>query len=38
MVITRKSRVFILSHLSIVNLACLKEHFDDCLFQVSVNL
>ena len=35
MVITKKSALSILIHLSVVNLACLKQRFDDCLFQVS---
>ena len=35
MVITKKSSLSILIHLRVVNLACLKQRFDDCLFQVS---
>ena len=35
MVITKKSPLSILIHLRVVNLACLKQRFDDCLFQVS---
>ena len=35
MVITKKSPLSILIHLRVVNLACLKQRFGDCLFQVS---
>ena len=38
MVITKKSPLSILIHLRVVNLACLKQRFDDCLFQVSFYL
>ena len=30
MVITKKSPLSILNHLRVVNLACLKQRFDDC--------
>ena len=33
-----KSSLFILSHLRVINLACLKQRFDGCLFQVSFYL
>ena len=32
MVITKKSPLSILIHRRVVNLACLKQRFDDCLF------
>ena len=35
MVITKKSPLSILNHLRVINLTCLKQRFDDCLFQVS---
>ena len=38
MVITKKSSLSILNHLRVINLACLKQRFDDCLFQVSFYL
>ena len=38
MVITKKSPLSILIHVRVVNLACLKQRFDDCLFQVSFYL
>ena len=38
MVITKKSPLSILIHLRVVNLACLKQSFDDCLFQGSFYL
>ena len=38
MVITKKSPLSSLIHLRVVNLACLKQCFDDCLFQVSFYL
>ena len=38
MVITKKSPLSILNHLRIINLTCLKQRFDDCLFQVSFYL
>ena len=39
MVITKKSPLSaILIHLRVVNLACLKQHFGDCLFKVSFYL
>ena len=38
MVITKKSPLSILNHLRVINLACLKQPFDDCLFQVSFYL
>ena len=38
MVITKKSPLSILNHLRVINLACLKQRFDDCLFQVSFYL
>ena len=38
MVITKKSPLSILSHLRVVNSACLKQRFDGCLFQVSFYL
>ena len=38
MVITEKSPLSILSHLRVINLACLKQRFDGCLFQVSFYL
>ena len=31
----KKSPLSILIHLRVVNLACLKQRFDDCLFQIS---
>ena len=34
MVITKKSPLSILNHLRVINLTCLKQRFDDCLFQV----
>ena len=30
------SPLSILIHLRVINLPCLKQHFDDCLFQVSL--
>ena len=38
MVITKKSPLSILNHLRVINLTCLKQRFDDCLFQVSFYL
>ena len=38
MVVTKKSPLSILIHLRVVNLACLKPRFEDCLFQVSFHL
>ena len=38
MVITKKSPLTILNHLRVINLACLKQRFNDCLFQVSFYL
>ena len=38
MVITKKSPLSILIHLRVINLARLKQRFDDCLFQVSFYL
>ena len=38
MVITKKSPLSILIHLRVANLACLKQRFDDCLFQASFYL
>ena len=38
MVITKKSPLSILNHLRVINLTCLKERFDECLFQVSFYL
>ena len=38
MVITKKSPLSILIPLRVVDLACLKQRFDDCLFQVSLCL
>ena len=40
MVITKnlQSPVTILNHLRVINLTCLKQRFDDCLFQVSFYL
>ena len=35
MVITKKSPLSILHHLRVINITCLKQRFDDCLFQVS---
>ena len=38
MVATKKSPFSILIHLRVVNLACLKQRFDGCLFQVLFSL
>ena len=38
MVITKKSPLSILNHPRVINLTCLKQRFDDCLFQVSFYL
>ena len=38
MVITKKSPLSILNHLRVINLTCLKQRLDDCLFQVSFYL
>ena len=38
MVITKKSPLSILNHLRVINLTCLKQRFDDGLFQVSFYL
>ena len=38
MVITKKSPLSILNHLRVINLTCLKQRFNDCLFQVSFYL
>ena len=38
MVITKKSPLSILIHFRVVNLACLKQLFDECIFQVSFYL
>ena len=38
MTITKKSPLSILNHLRVINLACLKQRFDDCPFQVSFYL
>ena len=38
MVITKKSTLSVLNHLRVINLTCLKQRFDDCLFQVSFYL
>ena len=38
MVITKKSPLSILIQLRVINLACLKQRFHDCLFQVSFDL
>ena len=38
MVITKKSPLSILNHLRVINLTCLKQRFNDCLFQVSLYL
>ena len=38
MVITKKFPLSILNHLRVINLAYLKQRFDDCLFQVSFYL
>ena len=38
MVITKKSPLSILNHLRVINLAYLKQRFDDCLFEISFYL
>ena len=38
MVITKKSTLFLLRHLRVVNSEFLKQRFDSCLFQVSFYL
>ena len=38
MVITKISPLSIQNHLRVINLTCLKQRFDDCLFQVSFYL
>ena len=35
---TEKSPLSILCHLRVINLACLKQRFDGCLFQISFYL